>query len=43
MVLLNYEEIKKDPLRITKIELFVNKYKWEGINFLSERENFEKL
>ena len=25
---LNYEDIKKDPQRITKIEPFLNKYNW---------------
>ena len=33
-VALNYEEIKKDPQRITKIKPFINKYNWEGINYL---------
>ena len=32
-VALNYEEIKKDPQRITKIKPFINKYYWEGIYF----------
>ena len=32
-VALNYEEIKKDPQRITKIKPFINKYNWKGINF----------
>ena len=36
-VALNHEEIKKDPQRITKIKPFINKYKWEEINFLSEK------
>ena len=34
-VALNYEEIKKDLQRITKIKSFINKYNWEGINFPS--------
>ena len=29
----NYEEIKKDPKRVTKIKPFINKYNWEGINY----------
>ena len=44
-VVLKYEEIKKDPQRITKIKLFTNKYIWEGIDFPSEKddcETFEK-
>ena len=31
-VVLNYEEIKRDLKRITKIKPFKNKYNWEGIN-----------
>ena len=42
-VALNYGEIKKDPLRITKIKPFINKYKWEGINFPSEKNDWEKF
>ena len=34
---LNHEESKKDPQRITKIKLFINKNNWEKINFLSEK------
>ena len=29
-VALNYEEIQKDPQRITKVKSFINKYNWEG-------------
>ena len=32
-VALNHEEIGKYPERIVKIKPFINKYKWEGINF----------
>ena len=28
-VMLNYEKIKKDPQRITKIKTFINKYNWK--------------
>ena len=44
-VALNYEEIKKDPQRTTKIKPFINKCNWEGINFPSEKDDwniFEK-
>ena len=37
-VALNYEEIKKDPQRITKIKAFTNKYNWKGINYPSEKD-----
>ena len=42
-VAFNYEEIKKDPQRITKIKPFRNKYKWEGINYPSEKDDWEKF
>ena len=38
----NYEQIKKDPQSITKIKLFVNKYNWGGIKFLSEKVDWKK-
>ena len=44
-VALNYEEIKKDPQRITKNEPVINKYNLEGLNYLSkkyDRKIFEK-
>ena len=41
--LLNYEEIKKNPRRITKIKPFINKYNWEGINFPLEKDDWEKV
>ena len=53
-VALNYEEIKKNPQRITKIKPFINKYNWEGmpfinkynwegINFQWEKDDWEKF
>ena len=44
-VTLNHGEIKKDPQIITKFKPFINKYYWQGINFPSEKDdwnNFEK-
>ena len=38
-VTLNYKEIGKHAERITKIKPFINKYKWEGINFPSEKDD----
>ena len=40
--MLNYEEIKKDPQRITKIKLFMNKYVWEWMHFTSEKDDYKK-
>ena len=38
-VALNHEEIGKNPERITKIKPFINKYKWEGVHFPSEKDD----
>ena len=38
-VALNHEEIKKDTQIIPKIKPFINKYNWEGIHFLSEKDD----
>ena len=42
-IALKYEEIKKDPQRITKIKLFINKYNWEGIHFSSEKADWKRF
>ena len=42
-VALSYDEIKKDPQRITKIKLVINKYIWEGINVSSEKNGWKKF
>ena len=42
-VTLNHKEIGKNPKRITKIKLFINKYNWEGINFPSEEDDWKKF
>ena len=42
-VILNHEEIGKNHKRITKIKTFINKYKWKGINFPSEKYDWKKL
>ena len=39
-IALNHEELKKDPQRITKVKPFINKYKWEGINFPYEKDDW---
>ena len=41
-VVLNHEEIKKDPQRIRTLKPFINKYNWEGVNFLSEKDDCKK-
>ena len=43
-VALNYEQIKKDPQRISKIKPFLDKYNWKETDFLSHSKewiNFE--
>ena len=45
-VALNYEEMEKNPERITNIKTFINEYKWKGINFPSgenDWKNFRKI
>ena len=42
-VVLNNDEIKNDLQRITKIKPFINKYNWERINFLSEKDDCKKF
>ena len=41
--MLSHEEIKKDPQKITKIKPFINKYNSEGINVLSEKDDWKKF
>ena len=36
---INYEEKETNPKGITKIKPFINKYKWERINFPSEKDD----
>ena len=40
---LNHEEIEKDPQRIMKINPFINRYNWEGINHPSEKDDWKKI
>ena len=41
-VALNHEEIKKYLQRIIKIKPFIDKYNCEGVNYTSERDDWEK-
>ena len=40
-IALNHEEIAKKCERMTKVTPFINKYKWEGINFASGKDNLK--
>ena len=45
-VVLNHEEIKKYPQRVTKIKLFIDKYNWEGSNYHQKKmigKNLRKI
>ena len=41
-VALNYEEINCYPERTSNIKSFINKYNWEGINYPSKVDYWEK-
>ena len=41
--MLNYEEMKKDLQRITKIKPFINKYNSKGISFPSQKDDWKKF
>ena len=41
--MLIHEEIQKDPQRTTKIEPFIDKYNWQGINYPSEKDDWKKI
>ena len=40
---LSYEEMKKDRQRLTKVKPFINKYKWEGTNIPSGKDDWKKI
>ena len=40
---LNYEEIKNNSPRAIKIEPFIDKCKWEGKSYTSEKEGWKKF
>ena len=42
---LNYQNIERDPQRISKLERYFNKYNWKGIEFSAgpkDSKNFER-
>ena len=43
IVALNYQNIKKNPQRISNIEPFINQFDWKGINFSSQKEYWKKF
>ena len=42
-VALNHQEIGKNVERITKIKLFINKYKWKGTHFPLGKDDWKKI
>ena len=40
---LNYQSIKKDPQRISKIKPFIDQYNWKEINFPSHNKDWKKF
>ena len=42
-VALNYEKIKKDPQRISKIKPFIDQYNWKEIDFPLHGEDWKKI
>ena len=40
--IINHKQIKTNPERITKIKALVTKYKFEGINYTSEKVDWKK-
>ena len=40
---LNYQNIEKDPQRISKLKPYINKYNWEGIKFPAGPKEWKKL
>ena len=42
-IALNYEKIKKDPQRISKIKPFIDKYNWKEIDFLLHGKDWKRF
>ena len=40
---LNYQNIEKDPQRISKLKPYINKYNWEGIEFPAGTKAWKKF
>ena len=42
-VALKFEEVTWNPERVSSIKLFINNYKWKGINYPSKIDNWKTL
>ena len=40
---LDYERIKKDPQKISKLKPYINQYNWKDIKFPSDKEDWKKF
>ena len=40
---LKYQNIEKDPQRISKLKPYINKYNWKGIDFPTVSKNWAKF
>ena len=40
---LDYQKIKKDPQKISKLKPYINQYNWKAIKFLSDKENWKEF
>ena len=40
---LDYQRIKKDPQKISKLKPYINQYNWKDINFPSQKEGWGKF
>ena len=40
---LNYQNIKNNPERISKIKLFIDQYNWKEVDFPSHRKDWKKF
>ena len=40
---LDYQRIKKDPQRISKLKSYINQYNWKDIKFPSDKRDWKKF
>ena len=40
---LDYQNIKKDPQKISKLKSYINQYNWKDIKLSSDKENWKKF
>ena len=40
---LDYQKIKKDPQKTSKLKPYINQYNWKGIKFPSDKEDWKRF